>query len=321
MPLTDLALLGGLFLGWGIGGNVAGNVFGTAVGTNSIRYRTAVWLIAVFCIVGAYVEGWQLYAGYKFADEMSMAQAAIATFSAAIVIIAQNRMGIPTSTSQTSVGGIMGIALYSDGWAGADWMKLLGWLVCWVVLPVFSGLISFFCMRVIGPLLNRYVKRMDLLNLIYKSGLIAFGCYGAYTLGGNNVVVTTGPFFQAGLFGDPSHKSAAVAAATVGGLTIALGALTIGRRVMRTIGRGITALDPFAALVAVLAQSLTMHVFTTLHVPVSGSQAIVGAVAGVGFSKGTNTVNRKIIFSILAGWFLSPALSAVATVAIAWFFI
>ncbi|MDD5557168.1 MAG: inorganic phosphate transporter [bacterium] len=321
MLLTGLTLLGGLFLGWGIGGNNAGNMFGTAVGTNSVRYRTAIWLIAVFCVVGAYLEGWKLYAGYKFAQEMSMTQAVICTFSAAIVIIGQTAMGIPTSTSQTSVGGVMGIAIYSDGWAGADWLKLLGWLFCWVVLPVVSGLFSFLCVRFVGPLLNRCVRRLTVLNFIYKTGLVAFGCYGSYTLGANNVVVTTGPFFQAGLFGDPSLKRAAVLAAIVGGVSMALGALMYGRKVMRTIGKDITALDPFAALVAVLAHSVAMHFFTALHVPVSSSQAIVGAVAGVGFSKGTNMVNRKILLSILAGWFLSPVISALATVGVAWFFL
>ena len=39
-------LFGGLFLGWGIGANDSANIFGTAVATHSVRFRTAVWLIA-----------------------------------------------------------------------------------------------------------------------------------------------------------------------------------------------------------------------------------------------------------------------------------
>jgi len=42
---------------------------------------------------------------------------------------------------------------------------------------------------------------------------------------------------------------------------------------MVTIGKGIAPLDPFSALVAVLAGAFTIHVFTQVGVPVSSSQA------------------------------------------------
>ncbi len=313
-------LFGGLFLGWGIGANNAGNMFGTAVGTNALRYKTAVILVAIFCIVGAVFEGPKLYHGYTFAESTTMTQALICTFAAAITVVAQTYLGVPTSTSQTAVGGLMGIAILSSGIAGVNWIKLLSWLFCWVVLPLGSGSIGFLAMRFVGPLINRLVKNLELLNFIYKIGLVVFGCYGSYTLGANNVVVTTGPFFHAGFFGDPSVHRAAVIAAAVGGVSLALGALTYGRNVMRTIGKDITTLDPFSALVAVLAHSLAMHIFTELHVPVSSSQAIVGAVAGVGFSKGMTMVNSKMLYSIFSAWFLSPVASALLAIGIAYLF-
>ena len=135
-------------------------------------------------------------------------------------------------------------------------------------------------------------------------------------MGANNVGVTTGPFYQAGFFGDPTH-SHAVVASVLGGIAMAVGALTYGKNVIMTVGKDITALDPFSALIAVLSHSLVVHFFTQLHVPVSSSQAIVGAVAGVGLVRGMNTVNAKKLWSIFAAWFLSPVVSAILAIIIA----
>ena len=60
--------------------------------------------------------------------------------------------------------------------------------------------------------------------------LIIAGCYGAYELGANNVVVTTAPYYNAGMFGDPAKvvehfwQDPAFIAALIGSLAIALGA-------------------------------------------------------------------------------------------------
>jgi len=311
-------LFGGLFLGWGIGANNAANMFGTAVGTNSVKYKTAVILVAVFVTVGASLEGYKLYHGYRFVGkEVTFSQAAVCTFAAAASIIFQTYLGIPTSTTQNAVGGVMGISILSVGMAGVDWMKLLVWLFCWILLPVIAGIVSYAGVKAIGYVIQRTVKNMLLLNLVYKIGLIVCGCYGAYAMGANNVVVTTGPFFQAGFFGDQTHFHAVIAA-TLGGVSMAVGALMYGKNVMMTVGKEITTLDPFSALIAVLSHSLVVHFFTQLHVPVSSSQAIVGAVAGVGLVRGVSTVNAKKLWAILSAWFLSPVISALLAMGIAY---
>ena len=316
-------LFGGLFLGWGIGANDSANIFGTAVATNSVRYKTAVILIAIFAIIGAVVEGPKLYPGYRF-DEgttITMTLAFVCTFAAALTVLGLTYLGLPVSCSQAAVGGLMGIAILGSGLGGANWVKLGGWACCWVLNPIGAAVVAFLVVKFVGALLNRWVRRIDILDRVYKTGLLVFGCYGAFTLGANNVVVSTGPFFQAGLFGDPARyqaNHAALIAAALGGASIAIGALTYSRKVMMTVGQGITLLDPFSALVAVLAHSVAMHIFTEFHVPVSSSQAIVGAVAGIGFSKGMNTMNSKTLLTIFSAWLLTPFISAAISVAIAW---
>lgn len=318
--IPAVKLFGGLFLGWGIGANNAGNMFGTAVGTGSVKYRTAIVCMAVFVLVGSILEGYKLYDSYTFDKsgefKVSFTQASVATTAAAVSIMFQTYLGIPTSTTQNAIGGVMGISILSMGMGGISWMKLLGWLVSWIILPVAAAAMAYAGVRGIGWIIQRTVKRMVLLNVIYKLGLIVFGCYGAYAMGANNVVVTTGPFYQAGFFGDPTHAHAVIAA-TLGGAAMAVGALTYGGNVIRTVGKDITALDPFSALIAVLAHALVVHFFTQLHIPVSSSQAIVGAVAGVGLVRGVNTLNAKKLGAIFAAWFLSPVIAALLAMGIA----
>ncbi len=310
-------LLGGLFLGWGVGANNSADIFGTAVATNSVRYRTAIILIAIFVTLGAIVEGPRLYHGYRFSTTITMPLAFAATMSAAVTICCLTYLSLPASASQAAVGGIMGIAIWANGTAGADWGKLGAWACCWVLSPLAAACIAFLLMKCVGPIIRRNVRNVEFLNFIYKTGFIIVGCYAAFTLGGNNVVVTTGPFYQAGLFGDPSHHWPAVIAAAIGAVSISVGALTYARKVMRTVGHGITALDPFSALVAVLAHAIALHLSTQLHIPVSSAQATVGAVAGVGFSKGMRTVNSKMLWTIFGGWVLTPLVSAFLAIGLA----
>jgi PiT family inorganic phosphate transporter len=72
------------------------------------------------------------------------------------------------------------------------------------------------------------------------------------------------------------------------------------------VGNKLVRLDPFSALVVILAEGLTMHFFTIVGVPVSTSQAVVGAVLGVGIVKGVRTIKRKTLYGIFIGWFLTP---------------
>ncbi|HUT66337.1 MAG TPA: inorganic phosphate transporter [Spirochaetota bacterium] len=58
-------LLAGVYLGWGLGANDAANVFSTGVATGVVRYRTAIFLTAVFVMIGAYVEGARGIATYE----------------------------------------------------------------------------------------------------------------------------------------------------------------------------------------------------------------------------------------------------------------
>ncbi|HMB00557.1 MAG TPA: inorganic phosphate transporter, partial [Spirochaetota bacterium] len=65
-------------------------------------------------------------------------------------------------------------------------------------------------------------------------------------------------------------------------------------------------LNPFAALIVMLAQAVTVHFYALVGVPVSTSQAVVGAVLGISFIKGLQTLNFPLTGKIFLGWITTP---------------
>jgi PiT family inorganic phosphate transporter len=97
-------LLAGVYPGWGLGANDAANVFGTGVATGVVRYRTAIFLTAVFVIIGAYVEGARGIATYGKLSEMDIGSVFIATLAPAITINLLTVLALPVSTSESHCG-------------------------------------------------------------------------------------------------------------------------------------------------------------------------------------------------------------------------
>jgi PiT family inorganic phosphate transporter len=97
----------------------------------------------------------------------------------------------------------------------------------------------------------------------------------------------------------------------IGGVSIAVGAITYGKKVADTVGKGITPLDIPAAFVAQICSAFGMHLFSLFGIPVSTSSAIMGAVVGVGLVKGARSISTKTIVTILVGWVLTPTLAGI----------
>ncbi len=289
-------ILSGAFLGWSLGANDSANIFGTGVATGAIRYRTAIWLTAVFIMIGALVEGPKCMQILTDLSRLVPLDAFFCALAAALTMTALTVLAVPASSSHAVIGAILGIGLLHGS---ADFSRLYKIVTCWVLTPV-CGLVSgYLLLRLLTLLFNRFNMGMTSRNRIYFLGILVSGCYGAYTLGSNNVANVTGVYVGSGLL-DPE------AASLFGGLAIAAGVLTFSRRVMMTVGKGIAPLDPFTAFVTVLAGALTLHLFTQVGIPVSSSQAIVGAVVGVGLVGDIRTVSPRILFRIGMGWIVTP---------------
>ncbi len=297
-------LISGVYLGWGLGANDAANIFGTGVASGAVKYRTAVILTAVFVLIGAYLEGSRGIETYGKLADVNMNTAFIASLAAAITINVLTLFALPVSTSQAIVGSIIALGVMGGGLSVKILIKII---LSWILTPIGAAFISYTLYRVFGWMLEGRIKNVRVWSLIMKIGLLSAGIYGSYTLGANNVANSTGVFVKAGII-------TPAAAVIIGGLSIGLGVMTFSKRVMMTVGRKITNLSDFAALMAVLGQDITVHIFTWVGVPVSTSQAIVGAVMGVGFVKSSKAINFKILGSICLGWLGTPAISFIITI-------
>lgn len=295
------SLLGGIFLGWSLGANDTANVFGSAVTSRMLKFSTAAILAALFVLLGALLEGQAGIETLKGLTQLTLKQAVVSSVAAALTITIMTIFGLPISTSQATVGAILGIGLLNQQINVPGLGKVVA---CWFGTPLGSMIVAVIVYKLIAALYNRLELTLLQADILLRFSLILAGSYGAYTLGANNVANVTAVFVGAG-------ELTVFWAALIGGLSIDFGILTFSRGVMETVGKKLVRLDPFSALIVVLAEAITVHVYTLVGVPVSTSQAVIGAVLGVGMIKGINTVSRRTLVNILIGWFLTPVVASV----------
>jgi len=291
-----LSLLGGVFLGWSLGANDAANCFGSAVASRMVRYWTAAVLCSIAVTVGALLEGQAGIETLSSLTVLDLEQAVVITVAAAITVTIMTVLGLPVSTSQAAVGAILGIGFFNQEINVGELGKVVA---CWVGTPTGAVLVAFLLYKLLARVYNRLPLGLVDSDRLLRAALIVAGCYASYTLGANNVANVTGVYVGAGML-------TVFMAALIGGLSIAFGVMTYSRNVMETVGSKLVRLDPFSALIVVLAEGLTVHFYTIMGVPVSTSQAVIGAVMGIGIVKGASTIKRKTLYGILTGWFLTP---------------
>jgi PiT family inorganic phosphate transporter len=291
-----LSLLGGIFLGWSLGSNDAANCFGSAVASRMVHFWTAAALCAFFVLAGALLEGQAGIETLSGLTSIDLEQAVVITVASGVTVTIMTLFGLPVSTSQAAVGAILGIGFFNQEINLAGLGKVVA---CWFGTPTGAVLVALVLYKALALAYNRLQISLIQADMLLRAALLAAGSYAAYALGANNVANVTAVFVGAGTL-------TVFMAALVGGLSIAFGVLTYSRGVMETVGRKLVRLDPFSALVVVLAEGLTVHFYTVLGVPVSTSQAVIGAVVGIGIIKGARTIKRKTLYGIFTGWFLTP---------------
>ncbi len=311
-----------------MGANDASNVFGTAVGARMIRFRTAAFLCSIFVVVGAVISG----AGAshtlgKLGAVNEVAGAFVVAFSAAFTVYWMTKAGYPVSTSQAIVGAIIGWNVFSG--SPTDYNSLTKIALTWIACPVLSGVIAVALYRLTVFVINCCKPHMFTLDMATRQGLVIAGILGSYSLGANNIANVMGVFVPVSPFPDLLLFGFLPFSSTqqlflLGGLTIAVGVFTYSKRVMLTVGSGIMSLSPVASLVSVMSHSIVLFLFasqglesflrahglpTIPLVPVSSSQAIVGAVLGIGLLKGGRGIRWRTLGGIAGGWVTTPILA------------
>lgn len=162
------------------------------------------------------------------------------------------------------------------------------------------------------------VKRRERFNQVekYFAVLMAMtACIMVFAHGSNDVALATSPLnivisntpLDHFKFSDKSLLSITLIFGCIG---VIAGFLIYGRKVIETVGSGITALTPSRAFAATLAAATTVIIANTIGIPVSTTQTLVGAVLGVGLARGIGALNLVVIRNIFMSWIITlPAAS------------
>jgi len=160
-------------------------------------------------------------------------------------------------------------------------------------------------------------KDMHFANVekIFAVLMIVTACAMAFAHGSNDVANAIGPL--AAVVSIVEHDGEIVKKAVLawwilplGGIGIVLGLAIFGKRVMATIGQGITHLTPSRGFAAELAAASTVVIASGTGLPISTTQTLVGAVLGVGMARGIAALNLGVVRNIVISWVVTLPIGA-----------
>jgi PiT family inorganic phosphate transporter len=318
-------LSSGLWLGWAVGANVAANIFATAFASRMVSFATVVKLSVLFIVLGGVINGPAAMDTLSALGGLdSLPAAFIVALASALTITGMSALRLPVSAAQTAVGALIGHQLLLQGRIGAPAQLLLRMIaIAWICAPMLSALTAFVLYKTTAQLFRRVPMPLFLMDQWLRLGLLAAGCYGAWAFGGNNMANVVSFYVGLDLFPavhvGPWVISQARMLALFGGIAISLGIVTFSRRMMLMVGRELVKLDGVTALIAVLSQALVVDFlahswafggYILPAIPISVSQALVGAIVGLGLARGLQTINLKILGNIVIGWVVTPIIAA-----------
>jgi PiT family inorganic phosphate transporter len=224
--------------------------------------------------------------------------------------------GIPSSSSHALIGGIVGAGVAKAGtWAliPSGILKTVAFifvspLIGFVLAALLLLAISWIFARVTPSKVDRLFRRFQLVS----SSMYSLGH------GGNDAQKTIGIIWMlliaAGLTG-PDHVPAWVVIACY--VTIGLGTLFGGWRIVKTMGQRITKIRPVGGFCAELSGSMALFLATSLGIPVSTTHTITGSIVGVGAAQSVSAVRWGVAGDLLWAWILTIPCSAFMA-ALAW---
>lgn len=229
--------------------------------------------------------------------------------------------GLPSSSSHTLVGGLVGAAIVSSGFNSVVYSGVIKIVLFIVIAPILGLIISFIISITVlhiakhsSPLgIDKHFRRLQLLSA------------SAFSLGhgGNDAQKSMGIIWVALIAANQTTKNDPIALWIVLSCqaAIALGTLCGGWRIVKTMGQKITKLKPFEGFCAETAGALTLFGATHFGIPVSTTHTITGAIIGAGATKGASAVKWGVTHKIFWAWIFTVPVSAILGAVIYKFFI
>jgi PiT family inorganic phosphate transporter len=228
-------------------------------------------------------------------------------------------LGLPTSSSHALVGGIAGAAVAK---AGFDVLVANGirTIVVFIVLSPLIGLALSFVLMIVVFWSTHRAARVELLNRGFRRGQLVSAA--AYSLGhgANDAQKTMGVILALLISAGELGKNADVPLWVVlsAHTAIALGTLTGGWRIVKTMGSKLTRLQPVGGVCAESAAAATLFFTSSAGIPVSTTHTITGAIVGVGSAQRLSAVRWGVAGRVVWAWVLTIPGAAIMAAVMYW---
>jgi PiT family inorganic phosphate transporter len=314
--MTFLYILIGLVLVFDFinGFHDSANSIATVVSTKVLSPLAAVAMAAFFNFIAFLIFPLKVATtmgkGVINPDVINLTVIAAALFAAITWNLLTWWYGLPSSSSHTLVGGLIGAAVASTGWSSVIIAGVLKIVIFIVIAPllgmimsfIISAIVIFFARKHTPSGIDKHFRRLQLLSA------------AAFSLGhgGNDAQKSMGIIWVALIVSGLATKNDPIDLWIVLSChaAIALGTLFGGWRIVKTMGQKITKLKPFEGFCAESAGALTLFGATHFGIPVSTTHVITGAIIGAGARKGASAVKWGVTTRIFWAWILTIPVSA-----------
>lgn len=294
-----IPLIGCVFIAFVIGSNDTSNALGICVGCGILRFKKALLLFGPWVLVGILLQGQKVMktVGQDLLH-VNVLVLGVSLFVSALLIIVANWRKLPLSSHQVIVGSLTGAGAASGIEVNMDALAHIA--LSWVVSPLSAFTSAFLIYKVMEKSLSQLpvfvVERILKISLLINAVLIS------YNTGANELATVLGGAVYSGLI-SPMQAS------FVGSALLFAGAALLSARVIESVGKGITPLDPFSGFAAQFGAAASVLIFTSLGMPISTTYCIIGGIVGVGVLKGMGTVRTALLKKIAVSWVVAPTLA------------
>ncbi|MBB5172343.1 inorganic phosphate transporter [Texcoconibacillus texcoconensis] len=309
MILTYVVIIIALFFAMNIGASGAAATMGPAYGSGAVpRKRIALWLVAIGAFLGAIIGSHEVVTmvgeGIIPAQSLTVEIAFVILLSSTLTLFLANILGIPLSTSEVTIGSIVGVGV---AFQTLYVQNILIIVSLWVIIPIVAFTIAW----IFGKLINYFQTRKGGREPIGKKKkwlvflLIAVGVFEAFAAGMNNVANAIGPVIGAGLLDETTGI-------WLGGAFLALGALFLGGKVLETNGKKITSLSVVQGITVSGTGGTLVTIASLFGIPVPLTQVTTSAIVGIGTAdNGFQLWHQTVIKKIVKVWVVSPVFALV----------
>ncbi|HXX55120.1 MAG TPA: inorganic phosphate transporter [Methanoregula sp.] len=298
------------------------NSISTVVSTKVLSPRNAVVFAAFFNFAAAFGFGVAVANTISKIVEVKIVGAAVIPYivlGALIGAITWNLItwffGLPTSSSHALIGGLTGAGISAAGLTAITW-PTVGQVALFMFLSPLIGLACGFLFMAFILNVTKKANKQTAEGHFKRLQLCSAAAY-SFSHGTNDAQKTIGIIipllFSIGYFGaaaDPNHLFVPIWVILLSYATIALGTLSGGWRIVKTMGYKITKLRPVHGFAAETAGAATILGASAAGIPVSTTHVICTSIMGVGSTMGTSTVKWGVARSILFAWILTIPISA-----------